>query len=481
MSALVPTTAEQKVIAAAATGNVRDFNEEHPADTDPANGAAWGADRTVRAEFIRALALLEPPDWPVHAKGVRIDRAKITGNLDFEAATVSVPLSLTGCYVANPIIMQDAKTRTINLSGSRVPGITGDRATIDGSLLLRDGFHARGEVRLLGAKITGNLECGRGTFENQGGNALSCDRATVGGGVFLNDGFHAKGTVRLHGAKIVGILECRRGTFENEGGAALSCEGATVTGIVFLDDNFVAKGRVNLGHAAVGPLIDDGRSWPQAGNVVLDGFTYETFGGNAPVDSRRRLEWLKRQPLDHLKKDFRPQPFEQLVKVLRAMGHERDAREIAFQKQEFLRKSGRLGPLWHPIRLWNWVLSETVGHGYKPWRALVLALLVFGFGADIFRAADWQRLMVPAKERVYMSKAYVEQAELPPEYPKFEPLAYSLDVFLPIVDLHQESHWLPRTEGWGWGVWIYLWLHIGAGWVLTTLAVLGLSGVIKKD
>jgi hypothetical protein len=35
--------------------------------------------------------------------------------------------------------------------------------------------------------------------------------------------------------------------------------------------------------------------------------------------------------------------------------------------------------------------------------------------------------------------------ELPEEYPAFSPLAYSLDVLLPLIDLQQERFWSPLT------------------------------------
>lgn len=94
--------------------------------------------------------------------------------------------------------------------------------------------------------------------------------------------------------------------------------------------------------------------------------------------------------------------------------------------------------------------------------------------------------MQPSKARVFMECDYVEEKGgcLPVGHPEFSPLIYAVDSFLPIVDLHQESYWLPRENGWAgsWGwVKIYLWFHIAFGWILTTLAVVGLTGIVKKD
>ncbi len=52
---------------------------------------------------------------------------------------------------------------------------------------------------------------------------------------------------------------------------------------------------------------------------------------------------------------------------------------------------------------------------------------------------------------------------------------YSMDVFIPLVNFHQAKFWLPKA-GWLRG---YLWLHTAAGWVLTSLLVAGLTGLVR--
>jgi hypothetical protein len=74
------------------------------------------------------------------------------------------------------------------------------------------------------------------------------------------------------------------------------------------------------------------------------------------------------------------------------------------------------------------------------------------------------------------------------------PLLYSLDVFLPFVNLHQEHYWWPdeTTSGecaiFGRRVPIrgsvlryYLWLQIMAGWLLSAVFIAGLTGLIQND
>lgn len=80
------------------------------------------------------------------------------------------------------------------------------------------------------------------------------------------------------------------------------------------------------------------------------------------------------------------------------------------------------------------------------------------------------------------------------DYPKFNSLVYSLDVFIPLVDLHQENYWLPNaklgdrlfqsepfsTLTSGRLLCIYMWFHILVGWILTTLLFVGLSGLVRR-
>ena len=71
---------------------------------------------------------------------------------------------------------------------------------------------------------------------------------------------------------------------------------------------------------------------------------------------------------------------------------------------------------------------------------------------------------------------------LPNDYPKFHPFAYSIDLFFPIVDLHQEFYWLPSEDSFGGRPFRgFMWVYIGIGWILTTIGVVGLTGIVKRD
>jgi hypothetical protein len=371
---------------------------------------------------------------------------------------------------------------------------------VEGDVFLNRGFHATGAVRLVGARIRGALACTNARLENPNGDALVADRMTVEGDVFLNRGFHATGAVRLVGARVGGRLSCTGARLENSNGNALNADEMTVEGSVFLDQKFYAIGTVrlarariqgalvctearfenpngialNLEHARLGGIEDDEGSWPQRGRLRIDGLEYEGFAGDrTPKDARRRLEWLRRQL-----PDFRPQPYDQLARVFRRMGREADAVEVLIAKQEDLIRHGKLS-LWG--RLTRRILGITIGHGYRSGRALLWSLAFVIAGALIFGWANARGLMAPSSPEILTDPLYRAGGTIPPDYPRFEALFYSLDAFLPIVDLHQESFWLPDAgKPFGALVRIYLWIHIAAGWFLSTLFVSGVTGLVRR-
>ena len=107
-----------------------------------------------------------------------------------------------------------------------------------------------------------------------------------------------------------------------------------------------------------------------------------------------------------------------------------------------------------------------VGYGYRPWRAIWFGLVIIGLGWLFFSAGF--EAMTPINDSG--------------NYPEFQALVYSVDVFLPVVGLHQASYWLPdATKDFKLGIsekmsttvsgkvlWCYVWLVTSAGWVLTT-------------
>ncbi|MGB0499034.1 MAG: hypothetical protein ACPGID_11900, partial [Rubricella sp.] len=168
---------------------------------------------TIRAEFLRFVIVHgHGLPKPVHEKGVQIVGARITGVLDLEGVSTERDIALVRCVIEETPILRSASLRNLLLNRSQIPGLVADRLDAKGSVFLR-GAHVTGEVRLLGAKLGGYLECDGGTFTaGESGKAISADGLEAQGYVFLR-GAQVRGEVRLPGAKLGGYLECDGGTF----------------------------------------------------------------------------------------------------------------------------------------------------------------------------------------------------------------------------------------------------------------------------
>ncbi|MBI4823118.1 MAG: hypothetical protein HY805_02660 [Nitrospirae bacterium] len=83
------------------------------------------------------------------------------------------------------VILRYAETKSLNFNESHIASFIADGLTVKGGMFLRK-VKAKGEVRLLGANIGGNLECIGAVFENPKGTAFTAENLIVKGALFLN-------------------------------------------------------------------------------------------------------------------------------------------------------------------------------------------------------------------------------------------------------------------------------------------------------
>jgi hypothetical protein len=435
-----------------------------------------------------------------HTARIRAESLKIEGSVELNngfRALGQVDLSLA-------TIGGDLDCSKGEFINSKRDAIFADRVDVKGSVFLDEGFEAHGRVSLAGAAIGGQLVCVKGEFINPNGDAIFAQSVDVKRGVFMRDGFRARGRVSLAGAAIGGQLACTKGEFINPPGYALTAQAANVKRSVLLRDGFKAVGKVDLNRATIdgyfiwkkvasrkgatlhlrsariGTLQDDQRSWPDKGKLFLHGLVYDEI---APVRAKSRIEWLRRQP----NKPFRPQPYEQLAAVLRKSGYEEDAKRVLIAKGQ---DRVRYAQMRSYERCWHRLLGLFIGYGYRPWRAFWIGLAVATVGSVLFGIGFRKGLLTPTKKEGYAPEDPLNDKSY---YPKFNALVYSFDAFVPLIVLHQASYWLPNANRgkelsklkWfrlrtGGLLRLYLWFHIILGWVLSTLFVVGLSGLIRS-
>lgn len=260
-------------------------------------------------------------------------------------------------------------------------------------------------------------------------------------------------------------------------------------------------GYVSFAGVLLNALIDDPESWARAQSIILDGFRYNRIAGIGPTDAATRIAWLKRQPEKHLKEDFKPQPWEQLIRVLRDMGHDADARAVAIEKQEMLRAAGKItGVLW-PL---HWLYGWLAGYGHRPLNTVCAMSLVWIFASYVYDYAEQRGVVAPSSPIIHANKTlndacggasgarltqWTRCKDLPQEYTTFNAYLYSLDLILPLVDLQQDRDWAPivtEDDGVTW-TWyrafnrFVMWFEILFGWGASLLLVAVLGNLVKKD
>ena len=97
-----------------------------------------------------------------------------------------------------------------------------------------------------------------------------------------------------------------------------------------------------------------------------------------------------------------------------------------------------------PQRAWSVMMQVTIGFGYQPLRALWWIAGFVGLGTLLFGWGYRMRIITPTEEAAY--REFVASGEAPPHYPVFNPLVYSLENFLPVVELHQDKYWRPNPR-----------------------------------
>lgn len=441
----------------------------------------------IRGELIRFLVLGGDGNNGIGDRGVDITGCYITGNLDLHWCDTRFRIKLTNSVIENVPRLIRLKISEIALHGCDCPGIDLDGASIHGSLFFDEGFRSSGEIRLVNASIGGDLY--------------------LDGGYFCNEDI-SRPSLNLDGCHIERGLHAHR--VEKASWVDFTC-------------------------TKVSSLTDEIEFWPEGS--ILDGFVYDRIVGIAldnegrkiehtgDLDAERRIGWLmKQKPSNISREDWKSQPWEQIITVLRNSGHNAAAAQIAIAKQNQMRKAQQVGqrkPLtfhdskfpeqrawldrrWNPISnfmtvIWHVLYGSISAYGYRPQRIVYLTAALITLSSLAFYTGRSQGLMGPSNPLIHMSSDLGHcgpngfywtngvNCPVPPEYSTFQPFLYALDVTLPLVDLHQEADWGPIVSDdngktlWGGRVlrWL-MWIDIIAGWFASLMFAAVISRLFEK-
>jgi hypothetical protein len=395
-----------------------------------ANGEIRLYGASLEANLTVTGAVLRNP----RGAALTLDRATL-GVLRAEDLVAEGQVSFIGARITSDVDLRGARLS----AQADQPALAGDGASVDGMLYLH-GLVAEGEVRLRTIRVGQRILLMAARLANPGGAALRLSRAQVGADVFC-EGLTVTGGVRAPGAVIGGEFDFDGARIRSGPGTALQARSleANLLSLRFAEP---PEGLVNLNHARVRILRDSPAGWP--GRLSVDGLSYDALEPQLPA--RRRLEWLARNPDGHP-----PLPYEQLAAHYTAIGQPGQARRVMYASERILRRGKT--PL---SRAWGLVQDVTIGYGYQPWRAAAWLALLLAAGSVTFAVQPPPLL----------------QAGITPH---FNPVIYTLDLLLPVVDLGQKHAFNPDgAEQW------LSYVLIAAGWLLVTTVAAGAARVLSR-
>ena len=452
------TPAEEQLIEACQKGEPYGLSDgKLPPEGTPAPS------RHIHADVLRYLILGGCDDCKVDDIGVWVKGAHVTGTLDLKLNTTRGAIRMQNSRFEEHIDCEQSECKQLVLNGSDLQDLFGQTMKVTGSVFLRN-ITTQATIDLNSATIGGQLACEKATFEVKNGHAFNAQSAKINGG--------------------------------------LVWRGVTVT-----------KGTLNFANAHTSVLCDDEGSWPSGWRVDLEGLTYDTIIGG-PLDAKSRLAWLHN--VSNWNGTFTPQPYTQLAKILRDMGHDNDARQVLEKRDALLLKSYRknlrkLSETTKNITVshlatkslaaahWLFVdklMGTLTGYGHQPFRSLRFLFLLIGLAAIPSHMAwtfggfapnsaviqvsdDWKAL----SHKENAAEEWSAKTQAGRDWETFQAIAYATDLVIPIINIGQTDAWAPSTTrgAAGYHMWWLSWVFTIVGWIVTALGAAAITGVIRRD
>lgn len=447
------------------------------------------------------------------------------GSIDFTGSDVRGDFEVHGAFLEN---------WTCSGSGTAL-NLT--RSVIGGSLRLDDGVSIWGEINLLGCQIGRDLYIGNGSVANAGRSAVFAKNIVIGGDLRLANLEVLGGALRFERAQVAGVVSWEAlhlATDANpadegipaplqlthsEVKTAIRAKWLTCTAPSRIDLSGVSTSTIECWWSLGWGGEQDVRSCP----INLDGLRYERLVHYSERVTKRpslfgRLrqnlwpekeelfwllqEWLQRQHiLPHSEARFFPQPYRQLVRVLRAQGEEGIARLIACEEQRLSPTTGVVTGVWKRI-------FGLFGYGIRPRPAFFTALIYLLLGAaGVYAVKRDGRLVETVTVASTYSVPMSDVSEAGPERRRAighdgktggvgaeellctdvansftDDIVYALDMIMPFIPLHQETR-CEISPGAGWInsiLRVTKAVYSFVGWIVVSLALVTFSGLLRR-
>ncbi len=436
------TVSEKFVLAQITAGKSADLKSQFPEATN----------RVLRGAFLEAL--LTQSGTNVHRNGFSIEHAVILDAVDLRNAEVHYETSLTQCRFAGEMNFSKSSFENgLFLTGSAFEKSASFASMKIGRLAVFDQTRFAAEMNAAQMEITGVFSVREAHFDsptaavdftslNVGGDTLFT-RTTFAGPVtfqsaHIEENWHFDGSLFTNTTALVNFEEVKVG-------AATTFTGCRFAGYVsFKDAKFTALDFSKV----TWPAAHDDNPW-----LWLNGMTYSRISAGSEKDSWQNLYNLVQRTAHG--SAYSADVFSHLDDYYRKLGYPRQANTF-FRAQK---KRERAEVLSGASKAWSFFLEQFVGYGRSPERAIFWSVAVIGFGCVMFRP----NRMEPQKSE-YSAR-------------KYSPFWYSVDVYLPIIKLHDAEIWKPKEEY----VMTHVWrrVHTILGWALIPIAIATWTGMLS--
>jgi hypothetical protein len=381
----------------------------------PATPQPIGGKGHIPAAYIRRALDEHISNRKPIAGQLRVTGYEITGDLRLETLTVGLSLFFEYCrFKGDVFVWRMQKLQTLSFSNS----------------VFERGVDARG------SQMDGNFLC----------------RMTEFKGPVLARDMRIGSTADFSGAKVF----CEAGTGSTIDGEGLGLSRTAANALYWRRAGFNDTARLVLRDVKVASFVHDigatgwADGWPKTGKLVLDGFTYDRLDD---CDAKDTLRWLALQP---------PKPVVTSAYATLARGflklHKRHEAEVILAEL----KRREVASMQNGARKVAFtVVYAAIGYGQRPSRALLIFAALFLIHWGAVNALSDQRMFAPAVDKTAFEaclegpgkdcgktlqswktiKSEGKTYRVPARYPDLNPLEFSIESFLPMIQFNQRAYW----------------------------------------
>ncbi len=437
-----PNTAEKYLLDQVAAGNVADLSAAFPDE---------GA-RMIRGIFLEELLTGSRKDCIIHRNGVQVEGAVVRERVDLRNTEITRETRLVRCRFEQGVnfsrcIFADGLSlaETVFLG----PANFSEMKVSRGFILQKAAFHQGANFEQL--EVAGVLQAGGVIFSDEQG-AVMFNNLKAGNSVVFTNALFA-GAADFKNSRVLGDLRFDGARFTHPT-ALVSFEGLKVEGGTFFSQAQFA-GYASLKDSRFNALDLTQVQAPERGYgewLWLNGAGYQRISSGEGRSSSSNLLALVDRAAH--RSAYSSDIYSSLAEFYRREGYPREANRFFMAQKRRERDEALHGMQWW----WSLFLDWFVGYGRSPERALFWSVAIVSAGMLVFRPHRMEPRTTNLKTDFY------------------SPLWYSVDLFLPLIKLHDAELWKPRDNFRFARFWSRL--HTMLGWALIPIAVAAWTGML---